>query len=383
MGRFLRMRKGNFTVRFIPLIKRSLFVLLISAICFARTAEQVKPLACDFLLSKVVPARIEKIEKQEDSGFLGWSLGSFRIRVSDRPSAQSIPGSLTVGRHGFPVFALEKVSPTWVSEIKHAGNNHGDPLTLLRLLGTVNGKFFSLGLLDARTLLVPGAQELNASIEEFNSGLPDQQRIGIHFFSTSDTPTEGLDYLERYVNESAIPLAEEGFYQIHDIGFHVAAMFFPVDIIQLTRSQYGVVVSFLNYLKSEKKGMAPSEIDALIRFVGPYLSSRLDTSGNIHRIFEGTAHFSVYELFYNSGRTPLDFFNSIVALLKAEFRFCRSVKFDRVVAAFLQERADDLSLSKSGLSETKFIAQIRDRYNFIVNQRLPQLTSGKGWSTTP
>ena len=308
---------------------------------------------CIILLSFLVPTVLSAGCLDDLTRHLAEITGSPLVKDSrfvPTPSVNRI-GQIS-GKHGGKRFVLaplegaqetpkkssEEGSPggiSWSSMYKKFENApQGDPRTFVVILGKEVGRYFGFDYVlekDFQTyekknpwktqskesklaehefkkdrthlLVIPDVAEFSASIEQINIKLGPEDQIFLRYY----VPVKGVnqvnlrEYLERYGQDAALPLGENGYMYLHDVSFHTGSILLPNKVVFHVKKQTQVLLEHIRYieerlaqLKKENDPRFEKYQNEMDQFVRKILKSRVTA------IDGGTANFTYYLTGINS-----------------------------------------------------------------------------------
>ncbi len=198
------------------------------------------------------------------------------------------------GQHGGKLFLIQRRDGAqWGSVNKTVGfDPQGDPRWFIEILGPKAAAFFGFKKINSSYMTVPNQIEFNTALIKVNKALEQQGEPGIpiHFYATgNDNNVKVRDYIEKYVNNLGIPIAQSGNHLIHDLSFHTSSIILPKEILHYKAAAVEFQMEFFKYLKEKHKNdseetkkaisfyeflfafEATTDIDSLTGLIGPML----------------------------------------------------------------------------------------------------------------
>lgn len=158
--------------------------------------------------------------------------------------------------HGH-LLIFEKTGNSWFSTYTPRPDNYqGDPRWFPSLVSTKVSSKFGFFMLNQKMMTAPTAEKINQTIHIFNKHLPEKNKILIKFYETGETPQSGLNYLKLFNNNLSLPMASRGHYAVHDISYHLPAIFLPKNVINAAQLRLDLIIRFRDWVEnygSERK----------------------------------------------------------------------------------------------------------------------------------
>lgn len=267
----------------------------------------------------------------------------------------------------------------WLINYDENGNSLGDTRWNIMVFGAETARFFSLAMISKDEMLIPGASLLNDRIRLFNEGLPANQRIPIHFLGTDKRAIVDFPFISLFSTENALPLAEDGFQQLHDL-YHFAWLYIPPEYSVLVKKQMQAVREFKLYLESHYPRLAKKNKRFLERFIRLAAIS-LDANGNITPLAAGMdkdpdsrlSWDRTAQLFLLNGGSPLE----KVSFLLEETNGGKPLKdLDLLMAyeKFRQQAPKDWAVGIGKTDGATLEKAVRERILFI-QKRIKEISS--------
>jgi hypothetical protein len=297
------------------------------------------------------------------------------------PTVKPHEGAITFGVHGHPVYLLERKHESWYTTYKHSGNLHGDPRNFIRMFTPNGARFFSFLMLSPTEMIIPGALEMNAAIDSFNKDLSIKDRIPIRFYTTGRLAVSDYTLLSRFVEKGELPMAEDGFYQIHDASLHSSSIVYSEEITHHARNQFQAIMGFLSFIEHthpklhEKLSLHPS-----YRQILRSAAYEVDLNANAFILgfpsiymtltpLQDYIKANVYDRFYNSGKTPQRVLGDFVTYWARLLNTSETQELQRAVIVahgnFENKVKHMPAFTAQGMSLETFVAQLQARQAFI------------------
>ena len=157
------------------------------------------------------------------------------------------------GPRGGRLIQLRRIGAQWVSNHRTVGYDpQGDPRWFISVVGEEAARFFGFRMIDEDHCEVPDATEFNGAIAAMNQRLREAQLdpIPITFYETPDNDNVRVaEYVRRFRDHAAIPLARSGNHLLHDLSFHTAAIFFPPEVVRFKQNETAYLEAFIAHLE--------------------------------------------------------------------------------------------------------------------------------------
>jgi hypothetical protein len=116
------------------------------------------------------------------------------------------------------------------------------------------GRFFGFGFPDPETALMPLSQRFNWAIDELKRLNPDIV-IGVRM-KKADALGSDRQFVVSYSREGSLLVAEDGgYFLLHDMNYHAAAVLIPPAAHDLARRQSGAFLDFMDFVKAQDPGL--------------------------------------------------------------------------------------------------------------------------------
>ncbi len=93
------------------------------------------------------------------------------------------------------------------------------------MLGEIAASLFGYRYVDANTVVLPDAVELQGATEYFNSRSPEEIRLLTTHFTTDETFFDGAEFIRRYGDSFGAPFAKKARQMLHDLSVHALQNF--------------------------------------------------------------------------------------------------------------------------------------------------------------
>lgn len=197
-------------------------------------------------------------------------------------------GEVLPGRHGGKLqqLHLKKTAKTWYSNFNTVRYDlQGDPRWLIDTLGAKGAEFFGFKILNGHNMLIPDREEFLGALEKINHEL---QRLGkrplaLHFYRAKNNENVNVAfYLQRFIQEHALPIAESGNHLIHDLSFHSGAIFIPEVVLNYSSQVFKFREGFFNFLLSKTEDRSKRDMVELLRYLVNFHDTSLIDSGSAY-----------------------------------------------------------------------------------------------------
>jgi hypothetical protein len=230
-----------------PEIRPQLLSLL-ALLSFEAKAHSNKPLVTCASLLEQISLKLSPNEKAISIATSPYDIYYETLeKKAERPS-----------KHGGSQILLERFGEAWFSLFTSTPMDfdpQGDPRTFITSVGSDIAAYFSFDLVDTHTLWAPDGMEFQKSIEKLNEKHHDIQGrplINVSFYPAGDDLTL-REYLERFIQDHALPFAMEGNPQMHDLSFHTGAIFLSPEILSQMNPALQDALALMNFVREKIK----------------------------------------------------------------------------------------------------------------------------------
>lgn len=206
-------------------------------------------------------------------------------------TASILPFTTIKGTHGGELLVIKKHSADqWYSGANvKAGFTHGDPRWWATAMGPQVGYYFGFKRINLNTkITVPSVKEFQGAIDRINKILTyfGRTTISIKFYEyiNQDKKFPIRAYLNKWIDEAALPISQKGDLAIHDISYHLGAALIPNEVANLSRLQVKRALEFIDFAKAN--AMNKPELNWILNtaFLKNFLNEKaaeVDSAGNI------------------------------------------------------------------------------------------------------
>jgi hypothetical protein len=207
----------------------------------------------------------------------------------------------------------------------------GDPLWNQALFGRPLSSFFGLIGLNETTRLQPSATEANAALDLLDEFVSKEFATSVRFYEPvglNSMPHE--DYMCRFTTSRRLPIALHTFEASHDVNFHLASVFLPLNALKHLQAEGQVLLDFRAWLVRKGVTHKPaadsrSVGEAITHLVCRAATSVDDVTGaaqiglnnavppflsRVHEVSDPFLHW--VRPHYPTGRTPRDHLRTIL-----------------------------------------------------------------------
>lgn len=169
------------------------------------------------------------------------------------------------GRSGGKRIVYQLKGTRWGSNYEHERFAvQGDPRWIIDHLGTDGARFFGVEIFPGNKITLPDHAELKGAIKKLNRSLVDrgEEPIAISFYESTPTTEMPGSYLDKYINELAIPISSTEYGRLHDLSAHLTSILLPRNLLEYSAERYRYSRAFIDFLK-KKHAQNPSQLKAV------------------------------------------------------------------------------------------------------------------------
>lgn len=262
--------------------------------------------------------------------------------------------------HGPRYLVKRKWFMSWATmHGRESRNPQGDPRWFIMTAGTVEtARFFGFEMRGDRELIVPSAERFNQAVELLNQINPNRLRIGMRMESAS-SKLGAMEYLRAFADEGTLPVAfSHPLIGMHDIAYHIGAMFMPPRLYSLARNQTRALLEFRRFVEeTDPEFFNKSRIQDFFN---------LAIKDRVSNIDLGTGNFTYYMADYQS--------NGRARYLAHHFENCYTDFAD-------SGKAPRDSMAHQILDSTKSLTRLEAQTFRALWSRFRQRHDGEAWFT--
>lgn len=196
------------------------------------------------------------------------------------------------GPRGATVWVLEKTNPAqgWESSFQsHDGAVQGNPNWITTLLNKRAASFIGFRRLNETTLLIPGVDAVNSALLLINQVIREHKlgaEFPLSYFKEPKDRSRLLEYLSEFGYHLRLPISEGHLSMVHDISYHLAAIFYPHKILRHAQAQTRVLLEFTEKLRQEVSPEYRAQAEIFIEALLMKKMTEIDTgTGNAFLAF--------------------------------------------------------------------------------------------------
>lgn len=208
---------------------------------------------------------------------------------------------------------ITKAGDDWASSYRTTPNAiEGNPTLFIKAYGMPAAQYFGFEFVNDNILRVPRVSYFNQQLKKLNEALPVRDRCKLQFYEASGEPQSARDHLERFLKDSALPIAAEGSVAIHDTSYHFGGIFFPDICLATGLAQAQLVLGFADHLHA--RGIPTIETDKLLFEMSLNVDSSTGNFSHFATLPEPPAKTS-YWILSREGVPAKDYLSWVVPLL--------------------------------------------------------------------
>jgi hypothetical protein len=296
------------------------------------------------------------------------------------------------GDHGGLLHIIQKTGAHWFSGYEaERYAPQGDPNWFPLMGGTKTAYFFGFRRISANEMTAPDANEVSGAIHAINRQLSKdhQEPIGIEFYAADhDAIISDEEFLRRFAERKALPMAVDGPLAVHDLSYHLSAAFLPNQVLDHGARITKRLLDFVQFAKGQamqdrklqwlvKDGALHSLIDqrgAELDHLGNYTAIKSSLIiGELDRTHYVQVYGDIIHSEFNAdGASPNRYLMNLsgtvhtgIPRTSAEERE-EMFQFYDLVRTFIQKHPDPAADQGLGLSHEEVLKQIDEKRSAIA-----------------
>lgn len=358
---------------------------LLFAVCIETEASKAWANESHPAVGDCVIDRLRLIPKNGDPALLKFS----EIRKKTEGALTKTEPTVSViakvgGAHGGEISVIKKTGAYWFSAYEaERFAPQGDPTWFPLIGGIKTGYFFGFRRISPNEMTIPDIKEISGAIQRINQTLQRnrEETVGVAFYpAATNEVVFDEEFLRKFADERALPMAVEGPLAIHDVSYHLSAVFLPNQVIEHGARITKRLLEFVDFAKKQasgdrklrwivRDGALNSLLDqraAQVDFLGNFTAIKASqitgelTSGEYIHEFGDRVHRE----FSAEGASPNQYLKSLVGSANTgiprtpEEKLEEAQQFSELVQAFIQKYPDPVADQGLGLSHQDVIKQI-------------------------